>query len=284
MESLITIRNLNKNYGKTKALTDVNLEIPAGRIVGLVGPNGSGKTTLLRSMTGLISYEGQISILGVEPKESRAELMRNTGVIHDISVLPPWMTIRQVIEFQSGIHAGFDRERCMALLQKTSIKIESKVKQLSKGMKTQLHIALVLATDTRLLIMDEPTHGLDILFRKELYSNVLEDYFDSEKSILISTHQVEEVEHILSDVIFIKAGRIFMFESMENLQNKYCQVSVPVDKTEKVRTLKPLLETSFFGKTVFLLENADRAELEKIGDVKTPSVVDIFVAVMGATA
>jgi len=284
LEPLINIQHLSKSYGSTKALDDVNLTIPAGRIVGLVGPNGSGKTTMLRAMTGLISYEGNISILGVEPKDNRAELMRSTGVIHDISVLPPWMTIRQALTFQSGIHSGFNRERCIKLLQKTSIQLDSKVKQLSKGMKTQLHLAMVLATDTRLLILDEPTHGLDILFRKELYSNVLEDYFDSEKSIVISTHQVEEVEHILSDVIFIKSGQIFMYESMENLRQRFCQVSVPEEAVERIRSFKPLLETAIFGKTVFLLEDADRGELAKLGDVRTPSVVDIFIAVMGGAA
>lgn len=284
MEPLINIEHLSKSYGSTKALNDVNLTIPAGRIVGLVGPNGSGKTTMLRAMTGLISYEGNISILGVEPKDNRAELMRSTGVIHDISVLPSWMTIGQALAFQGGIHSGFSHKRCIELLEKTDIQIDSKVKQLSKGMKTQLHLAMVLATDTRLLILDEPTHGLDILFRKELYSNVLEDYFDSEKSIVISTHQVEEVEHILSDVIFIKSGRIFMYESMDNLRQRFCQVSVPEETAEQIRSLKPLLETAIFGKTVFLLENADQSELAKLGDVKTPSVVDIFIAVMGGAA
>ncbi len=284
LEPLINIQHLSKSYGSTKALNDVNLTIPAGRIVGLVGPNGSGKTTMLRAMTGLISYEGNISVLGVEPKDNRAELMRSTGVIHDISVLPSWMTIHQALAFQGGIHSGFNHKRCIELLQKTSIQLDSKVKQLSKGMKTQLHLAMVLATDTRLLILDEPTHGLDILFRKELYSNVLEDYFDSEKSIVISTHQVEEVEHILSDVIFIKSGQIFMYESMENLRQRFCQVSVPEETAEQIRSLKPLLETALFGKTVFLLENADQAELAKLGDVRTPSVVDIFIAVMGGAA
>ncbi len=281
MDSLITLDKVSKMYSGTAALSDVTLDIPAGKIVGLVGPNGAGKTTLLRAVTGLIDYSGNISILGVEPKVSRSELMLKTGVIHDISVLPPWMTVKQTIRFQAGVHPGFNSEKCMNLLEKTSITLDKKVKHLSKGMKTQLHIALVLSTDTRLLILDEPTHGLDILFRKQLYSSVLEDYFDHEKSILISTHQVEEVEHILSDVIFIRDGRVFLYESMENLSARFIQVTVPASDAAELKQLNPLAEQTVFGKVTFLMENQDRSRLEQIGEVKTPSVADIFVAMMG---
>ncbi len=281
MENLVQITQVNKNYGKTAALSDISLSIPAGRIIGLIGPNGSGKTTLLRAITGLISYEGNISVMDIEPKTNRPDLMTHAGVIHDISVLPPWMTIRQVVEFVEGMKSEFDREKCQKILKKTSIKWESKVKHLSKGMKTQLHLALVLATNTRLLILDEPTHGLDILFRKELYANVLEDYFDTNKSVIISTHQVEEVEHILSDVIFIREGKVVLFESMETLKNRYFQVMVSDDKVEDIRKMNPVSENRFFGKSVFLMENIDKATLEELGEVKSPSISDIFVVIMG---
>ncbi|MBC8214521.1 MAG: ABC transporter ATP-binding protein [Candidatus Marinimicrobia bacterium] len=281
MESLISIKNVNKHYGTTQALSDVNIEIPSGKIVGLVGPNGAGKTTLLRAMTGLIQCEGSISILNNDPYKNRPELMLNTGVIHDISVLPPWMSVSQVIRFQQDVHPQFDIKKCDKLLEKTVIKKTQKVKQLSKGMKTQLHLALVLATDSRLLILDEPTHGLDILFRKQLYASVLEDYFEHNKSIVISTHQVEEVEHILSDVIFIKDGKVLMKESMENLEKRFMQISVPEEYAEEMRKFNPLLEQSFFGKKLFLLEKVNRANIEQYGEIKTPSIADIFVAMMG---
>lgn len=284
MENLVNISHISKSYGKTAALSDVSITIPAGKIIGLIGPNGSGKTTLLRAMTGLISYEGNISVMDIEPKTQRPQLMSLAGVIHDISVLPPWMTIRQVLEFVEGMKPEFNREKCQKILEKTAIKIESKVKHLSKGMKTQLHLALVLATETRLLILDEPTHGLDILFRKELYANVLEDYFDTQKSVIISTHQVEEVEHILTDVIFIRDGRVILFESMEALNNRYCQIIASDDQIDKIRDMSPISESRFFGKSVFLMENVKKDDLEQFGEVKTPSIADIFVAIMGGQA
>jgi len=284
MENLVQISHVNKRYGRTTALNDVSLTIPAGRIIGLIGPNGSGKTTLLRAMSGLISYDGNISVMDIEPKTRRPQLMAYTGVIHDIPVLPPWMTIRQTILFTEGMKPEFDREKCQRFLDKTAIKPESKVKHLSKGMKTQLHLALVLATDTRLLILDEPTHGLDILFRKELYSHVLEDYFDTHKSVIISTHQVEEVEHILSDVVFIREGKVVLFESMEALKSRYFQVIVSEDKADNIRKMCPVSERRFFGKTVFLMENRNKSELSKYGEVTSPSISDIFVVIMGGQA
>ncbi|MBT3252260.1 MAG: ABC transporter ATP-binding protein [Candidatus Marinimicrobia bacterium] len=281
MDNLVSLNNLSKSYGKIQALSNITFQIPTGRIIGLIGPNGSGKTTLLRAMTGLIDYEGSISMLGVEPKVSRSELMENTGVIHDISVLPPWMKVSQVVEFKAGVQSAFNYDKCVKFLDKTSIKMDSKVKHLSKGMKTQLHLALVLATDTKLLILDEPTHGLDILFRKELYSNVLEEYFDNNKSVIISTHQVEEVEHILSDVIFLKDGYAILYDSVENLKSKYYQLIASDKHIDTIRKMNPITEHSFFGKRVFLLENADREKLESMGEVSSPSIADIFVAIMG---
>lgn len=284
MNSLVQLNHVSKQFGDTKALDGITLDIPSGRIVGLIGPNGAGKTTLLRTLTGLIDYDGEISILGVEPKHSRPELMNKTGVIHDIAVLPPWMTVKQVLIFQEEIHSGFHREYCEDILKSTEITMNKKVKHLSKGMKTQLHLAVVLATDTQLLILDEPTHGLDILFRKRLYSAVLEDYFDESKSILISTHQVEEVEHILTDVIFINHGKIVLYESMEHLNEKYTLLTVADSDAEKVRAMNPVTESSILGKKVFLLEKPDREKIKALGEVTAPSVTDIFMAIVGGAA
>ncbi len=284
METLIHLQDVTKTYGSTVALKGVSLDIPPGRIVGLVGPNGAGKTTLLRAMTGSISYAGEISILGLEPQSQRKALMAQTGVIHDVSVLPPWMRVRQVLTCLEGVHPHFNRRRCEDFLATTSIQLGKKVKQLSKGMKTQLHLALVLATETRLLILDEPTHGLDILFRKRFYTSVLEDYYDQEKSILISTHQVEEVEHILSDVIFIRDGEILLYTSMDDFRQTFVQLTASVEQADRVRQLGPLTEHDLFGRKVFLLRDVDRAALEPLGEVQEPSVADVFVGLMGGEA
>ncbi len=281
MNSLVQLKNVSKRFGTTKALNSISLDIPKGRIVGLVGPNGAGKTTMLRALTGLIDYEGEISILGVEPKNDRPKLMEKTGVIHDIAVLPPWMTVKQILSFQKEIHPYFHRDRCEIMLESTEITLDKKVKYLSKGMKTQLHLSLVLSTDTNLLILDEPTHGLDILFRKRLYSSVLEDYFDESKSVLISTHQVEEVEHILTDVIFINHGEIILYESLEHLNEKYALLTVAESDAEKVREMNPLTENSLLGTRIFMLEKPDMEKIEALGKVSAPSVVDIFMAIMG---
>ncbi|MBN4080835.1 ABC transporter ATP-binding protein [Caldithrix abyssi] len=284
MNNLVQINQVSKQFGSTKALDGINLKIPAGQIVGLIGPNGAGKTTLMRALTGLIDYDGSISMLDIEPKNNRPELMEKTGVIHDITVLPPWMTVKQVLAFQAGVHPKFNREHCETILQSTEITMAKKVKQLSKGMKTQLHLALVLATDTQLLILDEPTHGLDILFRKRLYSSILEDYFDQTKSVLISTHQVEEVEHILTDVIFINKGQIVMHKSMDELKQGFVLVTVPNADADTIRAMNPLTESTLLGKKMFLLQDPDRDIVLSLGEVTTPSISDIFVAIMGGAA
>ncbi|MFB0517291.1 MAG: ABC transporter ATP-binding protein [Candidatus Neomarinimicrobiota bacterium] len=284
MEPLIHIQDVSKSFGSTRALKGVSLDIFAGRIVGLVGPNGAGKTTLLRVLTGGIGYQGHIRILGLEPQTQRKQLMSFTGVIHDVAVLPPWMKVRQVLGYMEGVHPQFNRRRCEEFLATTAIEQHKKVKQLSKGMKTQLHLALVMATETRLLILDEPTHGLDILFRKRLYTSVLNDYFDGDKSILISTHQVEEVEHILSDVIFIRDGAILLYTTMDDLREKFVQVTTTAEKADEVRRLGPLTEHELFGRKVFLLRDADRGTLAALGEVQVPSVADVFVAMMGGEA
>ena len=284
MDALIHIQDVNKHYGSTQALRNVTLDIPPGRIVGLVGPNGAGKTTLLRAVTGGIDYQGEISILGLEPRKQRDKLMAFTGVIHDVAVLPPWMKVREVLDYMQGVHPQFDRQRCEGFLATTAIQLRKKVKHLSKGMKTQLHLSLLLSTQTRILILDEPTHGLDILFRKRLYTSVLEDYFNGDKSILISTHQVEEVEHILSDVVFIKDGEILLYTSMDDFRERFIQVVIPADKVEEARKFEPLSEYLLFGRKVLLFRDADRNTLKALGEVQVPSVADVFVALMGGEA
>ena len=282
MSALIELKNVSKSYGDLKALDAVNLEIPPGKIVGLVGPNGAGKTTLLRALTGELDYQGDARVLGYEPRTQRAELMGKTGVIHDIAVLPSWMKVRELLNFLEGIHPGFHREKAESFLKSTTIPMDKKIKSLSKGMKTQLHLAVTLAAETRLLILDEPTHGLDILFRKQLYTSVLEDYFDEEKTVLISTHQIEEVEHILSDVIFINKGKILLYASIEELAQHFTQLTVPADQAEALREqLNPMTEYGILGRRVFLLENTESKALVGLGDIQTPSVADIFVALMG---
>jgi ABC-2 type transport system ATP-binding protein len=285
MSALIDLKNVSKSYGDLKALDAVNLKIPAGKIVGLVGPNGAGKTTLLRALTGELDYQGDARVLDLEPRSQRAELMGKTGVIHDIAVLPSWMKVKELLSFMEGIHPGFHRKKAEGFLKTTTIPMDKKIKTLSKGMKTQLHLAVTLAADTKLLILDEPTHGLDILFRKQLYSSVLEDYFDEEKSILISTHQIEEVEHILSDVIFINKGRILLHASIEELGQRFTQLTIPADQAEELRKqLKPLSEYGILGRRVFLLENIENTALVGLGDIQAPSVADVFVALMGGEA
>ncbi|UCH62403.1 MAG: ABC transporter ATP-binding protein [Fidelibacterota bacterium] len=284
MEPLIQIQEVNKSYGSTQALRDVSLDIPAGRIVGLVGPNGAGKTTLLRILTGSIDYQGRVRVLELEPRNQRKQLMAFTGVIHDVAVLPPWMKVRHVLDYMQGVHPRFNRQHCEEFLATTDIEQRRKVKQLSKGMKTQLHLAVVMATDTRLLVLDEPTHGLDILFRKRFYTTVLDEYFDGDKTIVISTHQVEEVEHILSDVIFIRNGEVMLYMTMDELKEKFVQVIASAGKADEVRRLRPLTEHELFGRKVFLLRDVDRTNLATLGEVQVPSVADVFVAMMGGEA
>ena len=285
MSALIELKNVSKSYGDFKALDSVSLDIPPGRIVGLVGPNGAGKTTLLRALTGELDYTGDAKVLGFEPRSQRSQLMQTTGVIHDIAVLPSWMKVVELLGFLQEIHPGFNREKAESFLKNTTIPFDKKIKTLSKGMKTQLHLAVTLAAETKLLILDEPTHGLDILFRKQLYSSVLEDYFDKEKSILISTHQIEEVEHILSDVIFINKGKILLYASLEELADRFTQLTIPADQADELRKeLKPISEYGILGRRVFLLENVEQKALVEMGDLQTPSVADIFVALMGGEA
>jgi ABC-2 type transport system ATP-binding protein len=276
----IEARGLRKTYGATKALDGVDLKVEEGRIVGLIGPNGAGKTTALNAILGLTPCEGKLEVLGRDPWSQREELMRDVCFIADVAVLPRWMKVRQALDYVAGVHPKFDRAKAEALLARTSIPIGKKIGKLSKGMVTQLHLALVMAIDAKLLVLDEPTLGLDILFRKQFYDSLLNDYFDGKRTIVVTTHQVEEIQHVLTDLVFIRNGRIVLDSSMEGFETRYAELMVRPELTAEARALGPLHERQVFGRGIFLFEGKDRAELEAMGEVRTPSIADVFVAVM----
>jgi ABC-2 type transport system ATP-binding protein len=280
MNYVIEARGLTKRYKRTVAVDNIDLQITPGKIVGLIGPNGAGKTSALKAILGLATYEGKLSVLGKDPSKDRAALMEDVCFIADVAVLPRWIRVWQVIELTEDIHPKFSREKCEKYLSTTKITMDHKVKHLSKGMVAQLHLAIVMAIDVKLLVLDEPTLGLDILYRKQFYTNLLNDYFDEERTIIITTHQVEEVEHILSDLIFIQDGRIALDCSMEKVHESYSELMVAPDKAAAARELKPLYERELFGRHIFLYENADREQLKNLGELHTPSVADLFVATM----
>ena len=280
MNHVIEARGLTKRYKRTVAVDNIDLHIPSGRIVGLIGPNGAGKTTALKAILGLANYDGELSVLGKNPSKDRASLMEDVCFIADVAVLPRWIRVWQLIELTENIHPRFSREKCMQYLASTKITQNDRVKQLSKGMVVQLHLAIVMAIDVKLLVLDEPTLGLDILYRKQFYTNLLNDYFDEERTIIITTHQVEEVEHILSDLIFIQDGRIALDCSMEKVQESYAELVVTPDQAAAARELQPLYERELFGRHIFLYENANREQLKELGELHTPSVADLFVATM----
>jgi len=278
--NVIVARGLTKKYGRARAVDDIDLTIPTGRIVGLIGPNGAGKTSALKAILGLASFEGELIVLGKNPSKQRAALMEDVCFIADVAVLPRWIRVRELIELTEKIHPRFSREKCLRYLSSTKVRQDHKVKQLSKGMVVQLHLAIVMAIDARLLVLDEPTLGLDILYRKQFYTNLLNDYFDEERTILITTHQVEEVEHILSDLIFIQDGKIALDCSMEEVQEQYVELMVRADQAETARALGPLFERVLMGRHIFLFQNAERDRLRELGELHTPSVADLFVATM----
>ena len=284
MSNVIEARGLTKRFKSTVAVDNIDLQIPSGRIVGLIGPNGAGKTTALKAILGLANYEGELSVLGKNPSKDRAALMEDVCFIADVAVLPRWIRVWQLIELTEKIHPRFSREKCLEYLSSTKITLDHKVKQLSKGMVVQLHLALVMAIDVKLLVLDEPTLGLDILFRKQFYTNLLNDYFDEERTIIITTHQVEEIEHILSDLIFIQDGRIALDCSMEKVQESYVELVVAPDNAVAAREMQPLYERELFGRHIFLYENANRQQLKELGELHTPSVADLFVATMNGGA
>jgi ABC-2 type transport system ATP-binding protein len=280
MTPIISARGLTKRYGRTTAVDHIDLEIPPGKIVGLIGPNGAGKTSALKAILGLATFEGELSVLGKNPSRDRAALMEDVCFIADVAVLPRWARVWQLIDITEKLHAGFTRETCMEYLKQTKITLDHKVKQLSKGMVAQLHLALVMAIDAKLLVLDEPTLGLDILYRKQFYSSLLNDYFDEQRTILITTHQVEEVEHILTDLVFIQDGKIALESSMEEVERRYVELMVRPENAEQARTLGPLHERELFGRHIFLYDNVAREQLAGLGEIHTPSVADLFVATM----
>ena len=276
----IEARGLRKVYGKAVALDGVDLKIEEGRIVGLIGPNGAGKTTALNAMLGLIPYAGELRVLGRDPWSERDRLMRDVCFIADVAVLPRWMKVAQALDYVAGVHPRFDRAKAEKFLEKTTIQRASKVRELSKGMVTQLHLALIMAIDARLLVLDEPTLGLDILFRKQFYDALLGDYFDGSRTIVVATHQVEEVQHVLTDVMFLDRGRIVFNRSMEDVEARYREVAVHPEQLAAARALKPISERQGIGRSILLFEDADRQKLAALGEVHTPSLADLFVAVM----
>ena len=284
MATMIEARGLTKSFGAKRALDGVSFTVAPGRIVGLIGPNGAGKTTALKALLGLTSFEGQLQVMGRDPRAQRDELMRDVCFIADVAVLPRWLRVNQAIEFVASVHPRFDRARAEGFLSKTDIRPRSRVRELSKGMVTQLHLALILAIDARLLVLDEPTLGLDLLYRRQFYDTLLNDYFTAERTILLTTHQVEEIENLLSDVLFINHGRVTLDSSVEALGQRYAQLTVGADQVAHARLLKPFFEREIFGRTVMLFEGRSPQELGRLGELRTPSIADLFVAKMQGAA
>src|SRR5271168_657346 len=288
--SVIEARGLRKAFGTTVALDGVDLRVEEGRILGLIGPNGAGKSTALNAILGLTQYRGELKVLGRDPWNERDELVRDVCFIADVAVMPRWMRVSQALEYVAGVHPRFDRAKAEAFLAKTTIGRNRRVRELSKGMVAQLHLALVMAIDARLLVLDEPTLGLDILYRKQFYDSLLNDYFDRSRTIVVTTHQVEDVQNVLTDLMFINRGRIVLNCSMEEFEARYLEVAVRPEQVAAARALRPMHEQQVLGRSIFLFDRAadqkidrkiDRQQLAALGDVRTPSIADLFVAVMG---
>jgi ABC-2 type transport system ATP-binding protein len=284
MTALIEARELSKKYGAHLALDRANFSVQTGRIVGLIGPNGAGKTTALRAILGLTAYEGQLQVLGREPLRDRTELMRDASFIADVAVLPAWLRVDHAVDFVAGVHPRFRRDRAVQLLAKTQITGKRRMRELSKGMKTQVHLALTMAIDAKLLVLDEPTLGLDILARSAFYDALVNDYMDETRTILITTHQVEEVENLLTDVLFIDKGRIVLDSSLDDIATRYAAVAVAADRADAARAEKPFFERRMLGKVVLYFEHPDLEKLAGFGEVHTPSVADLFVAKLSGGA
>ncbi|MEO8002114.1 MAG: ABC transporter ATP-binding protein [Arenimonas sp.] len=283
MSAVISASNLTKRFKHTVAVDNVSFEIPAGRIIGLIGPNGSGKTTALKAILGLSTYQGKLNVLGFDPQTQRDELMKEVCFIADVAVLPRWIKVREAIEFVAGVHPKFNRAKCEAYLVHTKLKPDMKVKHMSKGMVVQLHLALVMAIDAKLLVLDEPTLGLDILYRKQFYQNLLEDYFDENKTIIVTTHQVEEIEHILTDLMFIRDGKIVLSSTMDEVADRFIEVMVSQDHYAAAKSMSPIDERTVFGKSVMLFDGVARSELARLGDTRNVGIADLFVATMKGT-
>ncbi|MGV6851999.1 MAG: ABC transporter ATP-binding protein [bacterium] len=280
MNALISAHNLGKNYGSYRALDSVSFDIKPGKIIGLIGPNGAGKTSLLKALLGLTTYQGELSVMGLDPRKNRAKMMEDVSFIADVAVLPRWIRVSELLEYVEGVHPKFNRDKALHFLELTKLGIHQKVREMSKGMVVQLHLALIMAIDSKLLVLDEPTLGLDILYRKSFYSALINDYFDEQKTIIITTHQVEEIEHILTDLMFIRNGKIILNTSMDTMHQRFSEVMIHPDQLEKAAALKPISERSVFGKHVFLFDGVSHEILEKLGEIHHPSVSDLFVATM----
>jgi ABC-2 type transport system ATP-binding protein len=280
MTAVIEARALAKSYGSRRALDGVSFSVEPGRIVGLIGPNGAGKTTALKAILGLTPFTGELRVLGLDPRTQRDALMREVCFMADVAVLPRWLRVSQALDFCSGVHPRFDRAIATDFLSKTDIRMSSRVRELSKGMVTQLHLALIMAIDARLLVLDEPTIGLDLLYRRRFYDTLLNDYFDKERTILLTTHQVEEVENLFTDVIFINHGRVALSESVEELGRRYQQLTIASEQAPSARALKPFYERELFGRVAMFFEGRTAAELGSFGELRTPSIADLFVAKM----
>ncbi len=284
--TVIEARGLRKTFGTTIALDGIDLRVEEGRILGLIGPNGAGKSTALNAILGLTQYQGELKVLGRDPWEERDQLMRDVCFIADVAVLPRWMRVSQALEYVAGVHPRFDRAKAEGFLARTDIRNGSKVRELSKGMVTQLHLALVMAIDAKLLVLDEPTLGLDILYRKQFYDSLLNDYFDRSRTIVVTTHQVEDVQNVITDLMFINRGRIVLSCTMEEFESRYREVIVHPERVAAARALQPMHERQMLGRSILLFDHGanqklDRQQLAALGDVRTPSISDLFVAVMG---
>ena len=282
--AVIEARGLRKSYGATRALDGIDLRIEEGRILGLIGPNGAGKSTAINAILGLTPYQGDLRVLGRDPWAARDRLMLEVAFIADVAVLPRWLRVSQALDYVAGVHPRFDRAKAEALLAKTTVERHSRARELSKVMVTQLHLALIMAIDARLLVLDEPTLGLDILYRKQFYDALLNDYFDRSRTVIVTTHQVEEIQNVLTDFMFIDRGRIVLTCSMEDFEARYAEVTVHPEQLSAARALKPIQERQVFGRSTLLFEHPDRQQLQQFGEVRTPGIADVFVAVMGGSA
>ncbi|PRC92004.1 ABC transporter ATP-binding protein [Solimicrobium silvestre] len=280
MTPIISAKGVSKRYGNQVAVDNISFDIPSGRIVGLIGPNGSGKTTTLKALLGLIPFDGALSVLGLDPRTQRDELMKQVCFIADVAILPSWLRVSDAIDFVAGIHPQFNRAKAESYIAHTKLQPSMKVKAMSKGMVVQLHLALVMAIDVKLLVLDEPTLGLDILYRKQFYQNLLEDYFDEQKTIIITTHQVEEVEHILSDLMFIRDGKIILSATMDEVSQRYVEVMIEPERLSAAKELGPIDQRTVFGKSVMLFDGVAHEQLAALGETRIPNIADLFVATM----
>ena len=282
-EVVIKANNISKKYDESYALKSIDIEVSKGQIMGLIGPNGAGKSTFLQSVLGLLKTEGNLEVLGLDPRKDRHKLLKEVCSITDVAVLPKWMTVQQLLSYMDGVHPGFDLDKCISILSRTNIKLHSKIKVLSRGMVVQLHLSLVMAIDAKILILDEPTLGLDLVYRKDFYSQLIEDYYEGNKTILISTHQVEEIEGVLSDAVFMNQGRIVMQDSIESINRKYLELRPNQNSISTAESLNPMHHRTELGREVMLFENMDKDKLMELGDVRPPVIADLFMAIMETT-